>query len=183
MLSQKDENILQQLIKKDERTLRLFYKEQKKPLLNFILRHVSDKPDAEEVLQDAFLAFIEGIRDFRRQSSLKTFLFAIAKNKAIDKLRKKRLKRILFSHLPERIVDSIAAVFLEEELNRDHLSQQIERVMAVLPHDYATILRLKYKEDYKVARISSELKLSFKATESLLFRARQAFIVAYKTYE
>lgn len=183
MFSEKDKHVLEALIKRDEKTLWRFYKDYKKPLLHFILKHLNDINDAEEVLQDSFLAFVEGLRDFRRQSSLKTFLFAIAKNKIVDKLRKKKLKQILFSYIPQPIIESVASVFLDDDIDKKILTQKIDAVLGKLPNDYALVLRLKYKEGYKVAEIAERIKLSLKATESLIFRARKAFVVAYRIHE
>lgn len=180
MLKKEDKELVEKLIKKDKRTLYRFYKKTKKPLLNFVLKTVKVRQDAEEVVQDAFLDFVEGLRDFRGQSSPKTFLFAIARNKAIDKLRRKKLKRILFSYLPQSLVESISAVLLDDEIEKKLLTQKINQAFNKLPNDYAAVLRLKYKEGYKVAEMAEKLKLSFKATESLLFRARKAFVKVYE---
>jgi len=46
----------------------------------------------------------------------------------------------------------------------------------MLPNDYQVILRLKYMEGIKIKEIAGILKMNFKATESLLFRARKNFI-------
>jgi len=184
MISAKDKELISKIINRDEKALYSFYREFKKPLLNFILRTIKDKQDAEEVLQDSFFSFIESLRDFRGQSSLKTFLFSIAKFKTIDKLRKKQLKRILFSHLPEYFVESLASVVLDETLDKKYVTEEIEKAFNKLPHDYALALRLKYKEGFKVAEIAKKIPLSFKATESLIFRARKAFVAAYaNSYE
>ena len=183
MLTEQDHKTIKGIIKRDEKTLLQFYTEHKKPLFQFILRHLDNVHDAEEVLQDSFLAFVEALRDFRGQSSLKTFLFSIAKNKTVDKLRKKKLKQMLFSYIPAPIVESLAHVFLDDEIDKKQLIEKIDSVFGKLPHDYALVLRLKYTEGYKVAEIASKIKLSFKATESLIFRARKAFIIAYKTHD
>lgn len=183
MLTSSDKTIIQKIINRDERALHALYTTYKNPLLSFIQRTIKDRAEAEEVLQDTFFSFIEALRDFRGQSSIKTFLYSIAKNKAIDKLRKKRIKYLFFSYFPPRFVESIASLFFDGELDRAALSGQIEKVLQTLPHDYATVLRLKYSEGYKVAEIAKTIKLSFKATESLIFRARKAFVVAYSQHE
>lgn len=183
MLTEKDQKTISGIISKDEHVLYGFYNEHKKPLLNFILRTIKDRDDAEEVVQDSFFAFIDALRDFRGQSSLKTFLFSIAKNKTIDKLRKKKLKRFLFSHLPQGLVESLASILMDDDLDRKMLARKIETVFNKLPNDYATVLRLKYTEGYKVAEIAEKVKLSFKATESMIFRARKAFLIAYRAHE
>jgi len=50
-----------------------------------------------------------------------------------------------------------------------------------LPNDYQFVLRLKYIEGERVNNIAKKLSLGFKATESLLFRARKAFIKVFET--
>jgi RNA polymerase sigma-70 factor (ECF subfamily) len=183
MFNEKDKNLMERIINRDERAFYSFYQTNKNSLFNFIYRQIKNRQDAEEVLQDSFLAFIEGLRDFREQSSLKTFLFSIARRKIIDKIRKKKIKRILFSHLPKKIIESLTSVLLDEEIDRRFLIKKIDKVFERLPNDYALILRLKYKEGYPVVEIAKKLKLSFSAAESLLFRARQAFIKLYGYYE
>lgn len=178
-----DQELVERIVSRDEKALRQFYTTHKKPLFQFVLKHLNDRQDAEEVMQDTFIAFIESLRDFRGQSSLKTFLYAIARNKAIDTIRKKKIKKILFSALPQSFVESLAAVFLHEEFDRVELEKKISLVLSRLPHDYAAVLRLKYEEGYKVVEIAKKMGLPFKTTESLLFRARKAFIFIYKTYE
>lgn len=181
-LSQADQKILKRLLNKDEKALREFYDIHRIPLTQYLMRTLSIQ-DAEEVLQDAFIAFVESLRNFQGRSSLKTFLYSIAKRKAIDKLRRKKFKRVLFSYFPDYVVDSLAKVFLKDTLDKKHLAQKIERVLEDLPNEYAQVLRLKYIEGYKVTDIAVKIQLSFKATESLLFRARKAFIKVYTDYE
>lgn len=182
-MNEKDKKIIDKIKNKNEKALFLFYKEYKKSLYSFILRSIKDCEDAEEILQDTFFSFIEALRDFRGQSSLKTFLYSIAKNKIIDKIRKKKIKKLLFSHLPQGFVESLSSILMDDEIDKKMLARNIETVFNKLPNDYATVLRLKYREGYKVAEIAEKIKLSFKATESLIFRARKAFLVAYETHE
>ena len=183
MLSKDDKILINKIHNKDERAFCSFYQLYKKSLFNFIFRQLKNRQDAEEVLQDSFLAFIEWLRDFRGQSSLRTYLFSIAKHKTISKLRKKKIKKILFSYLPKYLIESVATVLLDDELDRQFLIKKIDKVFRKLPNDYTSVLRLKYKEGYPVVEIAKKLQLSFKATESLIFRARQAFIKLYIAYD
>lgn len=182
MLSQHDKQVLERLLSRNEKTLRSFYDMHKMPLLSYLLRSLP-REDAEEVLQDSFIGFVESLRNFQGKSSLKTFLYSIAKRKVVDKLRKQRIKKLLFTYVPEYIIESFAKVFLDDALDRKHLAHRIEKVFDELPHDYARVLRLKYIEDYSVGDIAEEIAISNKAAESLLFRARKAFIRVYSNYE
>jgi DNA-directed RNA polymerase specialized sigma24 family protein len=52
--------------------------------------------------------------------------------------------------------------------------------MKKISQKYRSILRMHYEEQMPVKTIAIALNLSPKATESLLFRARQSFIKAYE---
>lgn len=177
-----DSELLARLLSKDEKALRYFYDMHKNSLLAFILRNLQQQ-DAEEVLQDTFVACIESLRNFRGQSSLKTFLYSIAKRKIIDKLRRQKIKRVLFSYLPDYILESLAVVFLHDTLDNAYLTKKIQKVFSTLPNDYESALKLKYIEGYSVADIAAEKRMTYKAVESLLFRARKAFVVLYTHYD
>lgn len=173
--------LIQKIIRKDEKALLTIYRLYKKSIHNFIYRKLKDYHTAEEITQDVFLDFIEALRDFRFQSSIKTFLYSIARNKTIDFIRKKKLKKILFSALPPYFIESLKTIFIDEELEKKELSKKIKETLQKLPNDYQFVLRLKYMEGEKVNNIAKKLALGFKATESLVFRARKAFIKIFET--
>lgn len=175
-LSQEDQELLKSLLNREEKALHKLYNLYQKQLYKFAYRQLGDPNKAQEITQDIFFDFIEKLRDFRGESSIKTFLFSIARYKVIDVIRRKKIKHILFSAIPVPIVEGLTAVFFDDELEKKELTQKIEKVFSKLPNDYALILRLKYLDGAKLKAIAEKFSLSFKATESLLFRARHAFI-------
>lgn len=182
MIKREDEKkLVTRIINRDEKALLFLYKKYQKPLQSFIFRKLKDYNIAEEISQDVFLDFIEALRDFNYQSSLKTFLYSIAKNKSIDYIRKKKLKKILFSALPPYFVERLKTIFIDEEIDKKELTVKIKKAMDSLPNDYQIVLRLKYMEGERVNNIADKLSIGFKATESLLFRARKAFIKVFRT--
>jgi len=174
--NQEEQEIVRKIINKDSTAFLRFYKKNYFLVFNFIKKKINNKEKAEELTQDVFFDFIEALRDFHFQSSLTTFILAIAKNKVIDEIRKKKIQKILFSHLPNFLVEGLRVVFIEDELDKKELRKKINKVFKKLPKDYRLILRLKYIENKKVIHIAKKFKMRVKATESLLFRARKAFI-------
>ena len=69
----------------------------------FIYKLVGNKEDSEDIIQETFIKAWQKLAKFDTDLSFKTWLFSIARNTAIDKLRKK--KTIAFSSL--NILDSI----------------------------------------------------------------------------
>lgn len=175
MSRETEKKLVEQILNKDEKAFFCFVKEYESQVYSFVYRQLQDKEIAEELVQDVFVDFLEALRNFQYNSSLKTFLFSIAKYKVIDVIRKKKEKRVLFSAMPPHMVDNIMPVVMDDEIEQKELAQKIHTVLSKLPHDYQTILRLKYLDGVRVKEIAERLALPFKATESLLFRARKAF--------
>lgn len=171
-----EKKLLEKIVNRDEKALFYVYKKYQPSIFNFVKSQINNYQTAEELTQDIFLDFIEALRDFRFQSSIKTFLFSIAKHKVIDQIRKKKIKNILFSRLPSFIVESLKVVFIDDEIDKKELQEKIAKIINSLPNDYQLVLRLKYIEGIKMKEIAKKLKLNFKATESLLFRARKSFV-------
>ena len=177
--NKEERELLGKIIKKDEKALFYVYKKYQPTIFNFVKSQISNYQTAEELTQDIFIDFIEALRDFRFQSSLKTFLFSIARHKIVDEIRKRKLKSILFSKLPSYIIESLKVVFIDEEIDKKELKEKISKIINSLPNDYQLILRLKYIDGIKIKEIAGKLKMNFKAAESLLFRARKSFIKVF----
>ncbi len=176
-----DRKIVEQIIRQEEQAFLLFYKTHYKSLHRFVAKQITDQHIAEELTHDIFINFLESLRDFRFQCSLKTFLFSIARNKVIDTIRKKKIKKILFSALPSYFVEGLVKIFIDDDLEKKELTEKLTKTFNSLPHDYEVVLRLKYIENEPVKIIAEKLSLSFKATESLLFRARRAFVKSFNS--
>ncbi|MCA9371586.1 RNA polymerase sigma factor [Candidatus Woesebacteria bacterium] len=179
MQSLSDKELAQQIIVGNEEAFHVFFNRHRAHVLSFITRRLRDERIAEEIVQDVFIDFLESLRDFRFQCKVKTFLFTIARNKSIDYIRKKKLKTVLFSKFPQFVVEGLARVFLDNNLEKEHLQSKIQNTFAQLPREYVHILRLKYIEGKSVQDIAALLSKTFKSTESQLYRARKAFIAIY----
>lgn len=176
-----EKKLVQEILSGSKRALEKFYCRYKKKLLHFIQAKIQSEEDAEEIFQDTFLAAIEGLRDFSFRSSLFTYLCSIASHKIIDYYRKKKIKQIFFSKIPE--IEPLISTFFhpEEELDITLLREKINQTFKKLAPKYQRILRLKYIDGYSVEEISQKLSISFKSAESTLFRARKAFAKAYQS--
>ncbi len=62
---------------------------------------VGDEGDAEDIVQETFIKFIEKIETFEGRSSIGTWLYRVTHNAGIDMVRRKRSSMLLESDLPE----------------------------------------------------------------------------------
>lgn len=171
-----ERQLVRRILAKDEQAFVAFVRANEKALRAYVMRQIRDPEMVDEVVQDVFIDFLEALRSFQYNAKLKTYLFSIAKFKVIDVIRKKKIKKVIFSALPDHVVEGLSPVLMDETLEKKELEARIRHVIDKLPHEYQVILRLKYMDGERVKAISRKLSLTFKATESLLFRARQAFI-------
>ncbi|GIW62254.1 MAG: DNA-directed RNA polymerase sigma-70 factor [Patescibacteria group bacterium] len=175
-----DKELIQRLRQGDESAFEMFYKEYASALANYVRRKVSDKSAADELVNKIFFSFFEALRDFKNESSLKTFLFSIARYKVIDYYRRKKIKKVFLSNITLPFVNGVFFL-MDDDIQKQELVEKIDKTFSILPKKYHQILRLKYIEGLRVSEIANKLKMSFKATESLLFRARQAFVKVFKS--
>ena len=176
-----DRQLVEKILSGERKSLTYFYNHLKPRLHNFISLKVGNFHDSEEITQDVFMASLDALRDFSFKCSLYTFICSIAKHKIIDYYRKKKIKTIVFSQIPEGLTPLISQ-FLgpEEEFNIVEVRGQITEVFRRLKPKYAYILKLKYIEGLSINHIAEKLLTSIKSVESMLFRARIAFAKEYR---
>jgi RNA polymerase sigma-70 factor (ECF subfamily) len=175
-----DENqLVKQVLKNNKKAMRRFYKNYQTRLLNFILRKVDNRKDAEEILQDTFLSALDSFPLFKFNSSLYTWLVSITRHEIADFYRRRKLKTIIFSRLPflEKIIDR--ALGPELALQEKEVKIKIFNTFKNLTEGYTQILRLKYIEGLTMVQIAFKLGKTVKAVESKLSRARLAFQKEY----
>lgn len=177
-LMTKDQKLIEQdlvgrILRGERQAFEWFFRTHRGDLRRFIQSRVSNEADVEELVQDSFLGFLDSLPLFSFRSRLKTFLYSIASHEVADYFRRRYAKRAL------RLVPIVGEYVAQELYSSRELSERIDRVYRQLMVEYAVILRLKYEEGWSVARIARKMRLSVKAAESKLFRARKAFQMAY----
>lgn len=171
-----DATLIKRLFAHDRRVVLAFYQEYAPQLRRFIAGKVANTQDSEEILQDTLFAFLEGIRDFEKKSSIRTYLFSICQHKVIDYYRRKKFKHLVFSQMPQ--LEMLVSPLLGPEavLDETLVKEKIRKVLALLAPVYRQVLELKYMEQVSVEEIAETLSISFKSAESRLFRARKNFV-------
>jgi RNA polymerase sigma-70 factor (ECF subfamily) len=141
-------------------------------LFAYVLHRLdNDREVASDIWQETWFVAIEKISDFNYGSSVFTWLCAIAKNKISDYFRLKEKHRKFDNEMKVTIdIDC-------EEIDDvgDEVQETVIKVLADLSEKYRYLLMARYFENKSVDEISMEIGKSYKATESLLNRSRNAF--------
>jgi RNA polymerase sigma factor (sigma-70 family) len=121
--------------------------------------------DADDVLQETFIALAEALPFFRGDSSLFTFACAIAHRKVLTLIRTDARRARLMRSAP------IADQSTSTDIGAD---REFNRALSELKPEHREVLLLKYVEEIGVTEIARILRLGEHAVESRLARARKA---------
>jgi RNA polymerase sigma-70 factor, ECF subfamily len=133
---------------------------------HYLLYFTNSRTDAEDLTQDTFIKVFKHYDKFKHQSSVKTWIFSIARHIAIDHYRKKKA----ISVLPEFLTNIKAS--------SDNLPEKVIEEMD--EWEQLQIALLKLKPDYRNVIILRGLKeLSIKETAEVLNWKESKVKVAY----
>lgn len=136
-------------------------------LTRFAYCIVKDDAAAEDVTADTFAALIVKRKKFREDATFKTYLYAIARNKARDYVRKNGRNRNLSG-----LENMLKSDDEEKSLVRREQSETLYACMQKLPAPYKEVLYLNYFDGFSVKEICKILKKNAKQVYNLLSRAR-----------
>ena len=133
-------------------------------LKSFLVKAGSSDSQAEEVIQEVMIAVWTKAATYdSNKSSVSTWVYTIARNKRIDKIRKE--KRHYLSESDEGLeipVDSTQ----EKEIFSAQVSNTLKKYMSTLPDEQSKLLKLSYFYNKTHADISEELKIPLGTVKS-----------------
>jgi len=141
-----------------------------------------NEEDAQDAMQDAFLSVFKNIGRFKEESSLSTWIYRIAANAALMKIRKRRQddKTVrIDDYMPsfDETGHRVAVVpdwhpAVDQLLLNKELGELLKGWIAELPAEYRTVLLLRDQEGLDNEEVAAILNLSIPAVKSRLHRAR-----------
>ena len=131
---------------------------------SFLVKAGSNETQAEEVIQEVMIAVWtkSGTYD-RNKSSVSTWIYTIARNKRIDKLRKD--KRHFLSESDEGLEIPVQST-QENEIFSNQVSTTLKKYIENLPKEQGRLLKLSYFYNKTHADISEELKIPLGTVKS-----------------
>lgn len=140
-------------------------------LIYFVCGMVHNFADAEDVAADTFCELLVRGTRFARKSSLKTYLFSVARNKSVDLVRKSVRSRDKSS---ETESDQADAAMIEEAVIRDERAKAVRDGLLRINADYAQVLSLYYIDGFSPEEIGRIMKKNKRQVSNLLYRGKEA---------
>lgn len=160
----------------DQYSYEVLYRQYAKSMFNTSLRIVNNRSDAEDVLQESFIAAFK-LENFDYTSTFGAWLKRIVINKSIDLLRKKRLTVV---DMDDAVVDNSPEMEQPDEAALQLRVEAIKQAIIKLPSGYRTVLSLFLFEGYDYEEIGEILNISDSTVRTQYHRARQKLLQLLK---
>ena len=133
-----------------------------KDLIFFINRYVNDIYTAEDLAEDTFVKLLENKKRFdSSRSSLKTFLFTVGKNLALDYLRKNKKTAFSLSLSDNTDIPSEELELADYVIKKEN-SRLVYSAVKNLPPLESKVIHLLYFENMSYKEISKVLEIPVK---------------------
>jgi RNA polymerase sigma-70 factor (ECF subfamily) len=145
-------------------------------IYRFLFRLTHSQEDARELAQETFLNAYQALPRWRPNARLSTWLFQIARNQALDRLR--RARRVEFVALDETLSEQVPADTPTPEAAlqaRQHVAA-LEGALQQLSVEHREILLLRDIEDLPYEDIAEVLGISLGTVKSRIARARAGLL-------
>ncbi len=167
--------MLTRIGQRDENAMEEIFRRYSGPVYSVALRVLRDSGQAEDVLQEVFLQLWRKPAAFvQNRGSLGAWLVVIARNRAIDVLRRRK---------PSDSVDDVvlaSTANVADEAERNTMMEKVRRVIADLPMEQRKSLELAYFEGLSHTEIASRTGDPLGTVKT---RIRQALISLRKAFQ
>jgi len=138
--------------------------EYKERLYWHIRKILINHEDTDDILQNTFIKAWKGLRDFREDSNLFTWLYRIATNEALSFLRqKKRASFVPWAGVEKNLSESLES---DEYFNGDALQVKLQKAILELPEKQRIVFNMKYFDEMKYEEMAEILETSVGALKA-----------------
>ena len=141
-------------------------RKENKKIFNYLLKILRNREDAEDILQETFVAFYQKMETVNEEAML-SYIYRTAHNKALNLIKKRKRKLDTnyseMEHIPEDDKD-------KQEYKKSKL---VRRAFKLLPEKYSILLEMQFYQKMSYKEISEIMEISERAVDSRLVRAKK----------
>jgi len=152
-----DEKLVEEIQKGNNYSFNLLVWKWEKRIYNLAVRMLNSEEEASDACQDIFITAYEKIKSFKGKSKFSTWLYRIAINKCISKLRHRKVedKYIYKDNLQLNSLEKLPINYDNEtKIEKKQLNERIMKLINSLPEEQKAILELKIFQDLSFEEIS-----------------------------
>ncbi len=147
-------------------------------IYNLGYRLLRNKEDAADIMQETYMTAYENLPRFKGNSSFSTWLYRIATNFALMKMRKEKGRKVPVARLKES-EDSVREIEFPDwsdtpvnHLKNQELKAILDKEINALPPRYRSVFVLHDIEGFSIAKVAEILSISEAAVKTRSHRSR-----------
>jgi RNA polymerase sigma-70 factor (ECF subfamily) len=171
-MTQESTEIARALRRRDPDLLDRLIEQYQHRLLRYLIYLTGRRELAEDLFQETWIRVLERGHQFNQKYSFSTWLFAIARNLAIDHMRRKQpasLDGLLDDDVPLDVPATGQATAFDTTLQREQ-NEHISAGMAHLPAEYREALVLRFQEGMSLEEIATVAGVPLGTVKSRIYR-------------
>ncbi|HOJ40330.1 MAG TPA: sigma-70 family RNA polymerase sigma factor [bacterium] len=147
-------------------------------IYNLGLKLLRNREDAADLLQETFIKAYQNLGEFEGKSSFSTWIYRIATNFALMKLRQRKTRNVSLETMADQARSTYNREILDwsdnpqAHLKNQELKMLLEAAITSLPPKYKTVFILHDIEGLPLARVAEILSLSIPAVKTRIHRSR-----------
>lgn len=150
------------------------------PLCNYAAGIVSDKDEAEDIVQQTMITFWEKRETIEITTSVKLYLYRAVHNQALNKIRHDKVRQVYSKDVQsagEQESEAASGKILQQEMQA-----KIAEAINQLPDQCRTVFQLSRFENLKYLEIANHLGISVKTVENHMGKALRLMRISLKDY-
>lgn len=187
-MEQSDEEIMMEYQSdREPEAVKMIFFRYKTRILNFCLRILGNRADAEDVTGDVFLTLFSGKYVYDPKAKFSTWLYTVARNSCISRMRqRKNLVSVWFSSKGGSGCDQWDMEDKEdlagEQLAQREAASRVKRAIGRLPAEQREAIVLREYHRLSYDEISRILNCSLEKVKILIFRGRESLREELKSF-
>lgn len=151
----------------------------KDKIYHLAYRMLGQSGESEDVVQETFLRVYLNLDRYDENQKFSTWIYRIATNLCIDRLRKRKPNYSLDAEMPDGEGSDWYSTLPsdqetpEEELVLSETQQQIRKAIETLPEKYKAVVILRYLHDMSLQEIGDVLKMPVTTVKTRVHRGRE----------
>ena len=153
MVDNKEKELVNSFLNGNESSFNEIIKNYQKNIYWHARRMVGNHFDADEITQEVIIVIYKKLKNFRFQSTLKTWIYKITFSKTLNFLRKQKLKKIFnFSEMPNQSFRNNEDII--EKFEQKEKIENIQNKLKGLPNKQREVFILRHFEELSYEEIS-----------------------------
>lgn len=174
MTNPSDECLIEQIKAGNNSAFEPLVKKYQQKVFQISIGFLHNEDDAADLTQEVFIRVFKRLNSFKGNSSFATWLYRITVNMALNYQRKQSIK-YLFKRIDgadETTINIASDEKSDKKMLRDEEKVKIDHILKKLTSSQRKAFVLSHYQELSNQEVADVMKISLKATESLLHRAR-----------